>query len=116
MEELSRATGARIVANPSELAKDELGSAGLVWERQIGRDGMIFVEDFKEPRAVAVFIMGGREHCGWPGGAWAPRFGLGGVGCAGCALVLRASEGKPYVYLCDEVASSRMARMGSCFG
>ncbi len=62
MEKLSRATGARIITNLNDMTKDDLGSAGLVQERKIAGDEMIFVEDCKDPKAVTIFIRGGTEH------------------------------------------------------
>lgn len=62
MEKLARATGARVVTNLNDLRPDDLGEAGLVEERKIGDDEMIFVEKCKNPRAVTLFIRGGTEH------------------------------------------------------
>ena len=62
MEKLSRATGARVVTNLSDLGADDLGSAGHVEERKISGDEMIFVEKCKNPKAVTIFIRGGTEH------------------------------------------------------
>ncbi|RLJ09579.1 MAG: thermosome subunit [Candidatus Aenigmatarchaeota archaeon] len=62
MEALSRATGARIVSNINDLTKDDLGYAGLVEERKVAGDEMIFVEQCKTPKAVTILIRGGTEH------------------------------------------------------
>ena len=62
MEKLSRATGARIVTDLDDLKLEDLGMAGIVEERKIGEDKMIFVEKCKDPRSVAVLIRAGLER------------------------------------------------------
>jgi thermosome len=62
MEKLSRATGARVVTNLSDLSKEDLGAAGIVEERKIAGDEMIFIENCRNPKAVTLFIRGGTEH------------------------------------------------------
>ncbi|MEM3783528.1 MAG: thermosome subunit beta [Candidatus Bathyarchaeia archaeon] len=62
MEKLARATGGRIVTDLDDLTPQDLGSAGMVEERKIGEDKMIFVEDCKNPRSVAVLIRAGLER------------------------------------------------------
>jgi len=62
MEKLARATGGRIVSDLDDLKKEDLGFAGLVEERKIGDDKLIFVEKCKDPRAVAILIRAGLER------------------------------------------------------
>ena len=62
MEKLGRATGGRTVTDLDDLKSQDLGMAGLVEERKIGDDKMIFVEKCKEPRSVAVLIRAGLER------------------------------------------------------
>ena len=62
VEKLSRATGARIITNLEDIRKDDLGFAGLVEERKIGDDKMIFVEDAKDPKSVSILIRAGLER------------------------------------------------------
>ncbi len=62
MEALARATGAKIVTNLKELSKSDLGYAGLVVERKVAGDQMIFVEECRQPKAVTILIRGGTEH------------------------------------------------------
>ncbi len=62
MEKLARATGGRIVTDLDDLTPQDLGAAGLVEERKIGEDKMIFVEDCKNPRSVAILIRAGLER------------------------------------------------------
>ncbi len=62
MEKLEKATGGRIVTNFEDLSEKDLGYAGLVEERKIGEDRMVFVEECKNPRAVAILIRAGLER------------------------------------------------------
>jgi thermosome len=62
MEKLARATGGRIVSNLTDLRTQDLGIAGLVEERRLGEDKMIFVEKCKDPRSVAIIIRAGLER------------------------------------------------------
>jgi thermosome len=62
MEKLARATGGRIITDLSDLKAQDLGIAGLVEERKLGEDKMIFVEKCKDPRSVAIIIRAGLER------------------------------------------------------
>ena len=62
MEKLARATGGRIVSDLTDLKAQDLGAAGLVEERKIGDDKMIFVEKCKDPHSVAILIRAGLER------------------------------------------------------
>jgi thermosome len=62
MEKLARATGGRIVTDLDDLTPQDLGKAGLVEERKIGEDKMIFVEECTNPRSVAILIRAGLER------------------------------------------------------
>ncbi len=62
MEKLSRATGGRLVSDLDDLTAKDLGTAGLVEERKIGDDKMIFVEKCKDPHSVAILIRAGLER------------------------------------------------------
>ncbi|KXB04122.1 thermosome subunit, partial [candidate division MSBL1 archaeon SCGC-AAA261O19] len=62
MEKLARATGGEVITSVEDLTSDNLGKAGLVEERKISGDEMIFVEDCEDPKAVSVLIRGGTEH------------------------------------------------------
>ena len=62
MEKLARATGGRIITDLGDLKAQDLGVAGLVEERKLGEDKMIFVEKCKDPRSVAVVIRAGLER------------------------------------------------------
>ncbi|MBD3207654.1 thermosome subunit [Candidatus Bathyarchaeota archaeon] len=62
MEKLAKATGGKMINNLADLSADDLGSCGLVEERKIATDRMVFVEECKDPRAVAIFIRAGLER------------------------------------------------------
>jgi thermosome len=62
MEKLARATGGRVSSNLNDLKAADLGFAGLVEERKIGDDKMIFVEKCKDPHSVAILIRAGLER------------------------------------------------------
>ena len=62
MEKLAKATGGKIVSNLDDLKSADLGKAGIVEERKIGDDKMIFVEQCKDPHAVAILIRAGLER------------------------------------------------------
>jgi len=62
MEKLARATGGRIISNLADLRAQDLGAAGIVEERKLGEDKMIFVEKCKDPRSVAIIIRAGLER------------------------------------------------------
>jgi len=62
MEALAKATGARVVSSVDDLTAKDLGAAGLVEEKKISGDKMIFVQQCKHPKAVSVLIRGGTSH------------------------------------------------------
>ena len=62
MEKLAKATGGKIVSNLDDIKSTDLGKAGIVEERKIGDDKMIFVEQCKDPHAVAILIRAGLER------------------------------------------------------
>jgi len=62
MEKLSKATGAKIVANLDGLTSKDLGYAGNVEEKKIGDDKMTFITDCKNPKAVSILIRGTTDH------------------------------------------------------
>jgi len=62
MDKLAKATGGKVVNNLADLNKEDLGLCGLVEERKVGNDKMIFVEECKDPQAVAIFVRAGLER------------------------------------------------------
>src|SRR5437879_12850620 len=61
IEKLSRATGGRIVTNLEDLRASDLGNAGLVEERKLGDDRMLFIEDAEDQKTVSILIRAGLE-------------------------------------------------------
>ncbi|MGC8931845.1 MAG: thermosome subunit beta [Candidatus Methanodesulfokora sp.] len=62
MEKLAKATGASIVVNIKDISSADLGYAGLVEERRVGEDKMVFVENCRDPKAVSILIRGGSKQ------------------------------------------------------
>lgn len=62
MEKLVRATGGRITTTLDDLGEKDLGKAGIVEERKIAGEHMVFVEKCKEPKSVTIFVRGGTQH------------------------------------------------------
>ncbi|MGO9388314.1 MAG: thermosome subunit alpha [Methanobacterium sp.] len=62
MEKLGKATKASVVTNLDDLTMADLGEAGVVRERKISGDEMIFVEGCKDPKAVTLLVRGSTEH------------------------------------------------------
>ncbi|MFB6491175.1 MAG: thermosome subunit beta [Thermoproteus sp. AZ2] len=62
IEKLVRATGGRLVTSIEDLTENDLGFAGLVEERRVGDEKMVFVEQCKNPKAVSILIRGGFER------------------------------------------------------
>ena len=62
MKKLASATGGKILTSLEEVRADDLGDAGLVEERKIGGEEMMFVEDCQNPKAVSILLRGGTEH------------------------------------------------------
>jgi len=62
MEKMAKATGGRVVSNLADLKPSDLGACGLVEERRVGDDKMVFVEGCRDPKAVSIFIRAGLER------------------------------------------------------
>ncbi len=62
MEKLSRATGATIASSLEDIKKEDLGHAGLVEEKRVSGEAMVFVRNCKNPRSVTLFVRGATEH------------------------------------------------------
>ena len=62
IENLARATGAKIVNSIDAITPRDLGTAGLVEERKISGEEMIYVSECKDPKAVSIIVKGGTEH------------------------------------------------------
>jgi len=61
MERLEKATGGRIVNHLDDLTEEVLGRAGLVEERKIGEDKLVFIEDCVNPKAVTILLRAGGD-------------------------------------------------------
>ncbi|MEA1994479.1 MAG: thermosome subunit alpha [Euryarchaeota archaeon] len=62
MKRISKATDAKIITKIEDLSEEDLGYAGLVEEKKVGKDKMTFVEECKNPKAVSLLLRGGTEH------------------------------------------------------
>jgi thermosome len=59
---LEKATGGQLVTNIDDLTADELGEAGVVYEKKIFDDILIFVEECKDPKAISIILRGSTRH------------------------------------------------------
>ena len=62
MKKLASATGGKILTTLEEIGPEDLGAAGVVEERKISGEEMIFVENCPNPKAVSILLRGGTEH------------------------------------------------------
>ncbi|MFX1513716.1 MAG: thermosome subunit beta, partial [Promethearchaeota archaeon] len=62
MEKLSKATQGKIITSIDALSADDLGSAGIVEERKIGDEKLLYIEDCASPKAVSVVIRGASKY------------------------------------------------------
>ncbi len=62
IQRIEKATGANLVTNIDDLRPDDLGEAGLVYEKKIFDEVLTFVEDCRDPKAVSIIIRGSTKH------------------------------------------------------
>ncbi|MFP3178675.1 MAG: thermosome subunit alpha [Thermocladium sp.] len=62
IEKLAKATGARIVTSIKDIRPEDLGTAGLVEERKVGEEKMVFVEQCPNPKAVTILVRGAADR------------------------------------------------------
>lgn len=62
MEKMAKATGGKIITDLRDMKAEDLGSAGMVEEKRVGDEEMIFVKDCYNPKAVSILVRGGTEH------------------------------------------------------
>jgi len=62
LAKISKATGAKIVANIEELTSKELGYSKVVEERKIETDKWVFIEGCKNPKSVSILVRGGSQR------------------------------------------------------
>ncbi|WP_188596249.1 thermosome subunit alpha [Thermocladium modestius] len=62
IEKLAKATGAKIVTSIKDIKPEDLGTAGLVEERKVGEEKMVFVEQCPNPKAVTILVRGAADR------------------------------------------------------
>ena len=62
MEKLARATGAKIASSLEDMSASDLGEAGVVEEKKISGEAMVFVKQCKHAKSVTIFLRGGTDH------------------------------------------------------
>ena len=62
MQSLAKATRGKIISKLSEICSGDLGHAGYIEERKDGEEGMTYVMECKNPKALTILIRGGTEH------------------------------------------------------
>lgn len=62
LEAISKATGGRIVTNLSELKKEHLGYAGVVEEKKVADERMVYVTNCKNPKAITIMVRSSTDH------------------------------------------------------
>ena len=62
MEKLAKATGATIVSSLEGLDAGDLGFAGMVREKKVAGEQMVYVEKCKDPKSVTIFVRGSTIH------------------------------------------------------
>ncbi|MHA2270578.1 MAG: thermosome subunit beta [Candidatus Hodarchaeales archaeon] len=62
MEKLAKSTGGRIITTIDELSPEDIGEAGVVFEKKIGDEKLLYIEDCPMPKAVSVVIRGGSKY------------------------------------------------------
>jgi len=62
MERLEKATGAKLITNIDDLTAKDLGGAGIVYEKKIFDEILIFIEQCKDPKAVSIILRGSTKH------------------------------------------------------
>jgi archaeal chaperonin len=62
MENISKATGARIISNLNDLSGADLGKAKVVEEIKQGDESMTYIRGCENPKVITILIHGGSEH------------------------------------------------------
>ncbi|RBQ24512.1 Thermosome subunit [Candidatus Methanobinarius endosymbioticus] len=62
MNRLEKATGGRIMTNVNDLSADDLGEAGIVYEKKVFDQMMIFIEKSKNSKAASIILRGSTRH------------------------------------------------------
>jgi thermosome len=53
---IEKSTGARLIKDLNNITKDDLGYAGIVSEKIVGEDRIVFIEDCKNPKSVTLLL------------------------------------------------------------
>jgi archaeal chaperonin len=53
---IEKSTGANLIKDLSNITKDDLGYAGIVSEKIVGEDRIVFIEDCKNPKSVTLLL------------------------------------------------------------
>jgi thermosome len=53
---IEKSTGAKLIKDLSNITKDDLGYAGIVYEKLVGEDRIVFIEDCKNPKSVTLLL------------------------------------------------------------
>lgn len=59
---IEKATGANLITNIDDLKPEDLGEAGLVYEKKIFDEVLTFIEDSRDPKAVSLILRGSTKH------------------------------------------------------
>jgi chaperonin GroEL (HSP60 family) len=62
LRKLMKTTDAKIITDIKSIKASDLGKAGSVEERMVGKDKMLFVEECENPKSVSILIRGGTRH------------------------------------------------------
>jgi chaperonin GroEL (HSP60 family) len=62
LRKLMKTTNGKIITDIKTIKSSDLGKAGFVEERQVGKDRMIFVEECENPKSISLLIRGGTRH------------------------------------------------------
>ena len=53
---VEKSTGAKIIKDLNNITKDNLGYAGTIYEKVVGEDRIVFIEDCKNPKSVTLLL------------------------------------------------------------
>ena len=62
LEKISKATSGKIISNIKDITPQIFGKAGVVEEIKKGDDGMIYIRECTNPKAVTLIIKGSTDH------------------------------------------------------
>ena len=62
IKRIERATGARLVTNIDDLTAEDLGEAGVIYEKKIFDEVLTFIEECRDPKAISIILRGSTKH------------------------------------------------------